>query len=182
MTTAVPCIALHGGAGSRAGTDYALEIAHMRTLIETGRDLLLGGGSALDVVTWTVMAMERSGHYIAGRGSSPNLEGDYELDACIMDGSGQQTGAVAALQGYDNPALVAREVMLRTSHVLLAGAGAARFAQSLGLAPIEKPEEWFTRACQDEGDVASMIAKTPAKILGNNHGRCDVISRTSLRV
>jgi L-asparaginase/beta-aspartyl-peptidase (threonine type) len=121
-------MALHGGAGARRDRDYTREIAHMRGLVEAGRDRLRAGASALDVATDTVVVLEASGLYVAGRGASPNTAGDYELDASLMDGSDARAGAVAALNGYRSPILAARAVMERTPHVMLAGEGAAAFA------------------------------------------------------
>src|SRR4051812_7724231 len=118
-------MALHGGAGAKRGTDYSREIPHMRGLIEAGRDMLDKGASALDVVVATIRELEDSGLYVAGRGSSPNTAGQYELDASLMTGPKRHAGAVAALQGFRNPIEIARLVLEKTPHVLLAGEGAA---------------------------------------------------------
>ena len=66
--------------------------------METARDLLVSGVSALDVVTQTIVSLEMSGLYVAGRGASPNVSGIYELDAGLMDGASGEAGAVAALE------------------------------------------------------------------------------------
>jgi L-asparaginase / beta-aspartyl-peptidase len=63
-------------------------------------------------------------------------------------------GAVAALQGFQSPIEAARKVMEETPHVLLAGAGAAAFAREQGLAEIEDPAAWFTRAGATESNHA----------------------------
>lgn len=139
-------IALHGGAGARPGADYSLELVHMRGLIESGRDALRTGRSALNVATDTAAALEASGRYIAGRGSSPNTDGAYELDACVMDGATGRAGAVAALQGFVSPVVVARAVMERSPHVLLVGSGGARFASAQRMNAIANPDDWFTPA------------------------------------
>ncbi len=118
----------------------------MRGLIEAGRDRLMAGASALDVVVETVGALEASGLYVAGRGASPNTEGRYQLDASVMDGAGQRAGAVAALEGFASPVVAARAVMEATPHVLLVGAGASRLRPRAGLAPIADPAAWFTHA------------------------------------
>jgi len=145
MSEATPVLALHGGAGALAGADYAAEVEHMRGLVEAGRDRLRAAASALDVVVETVAALEASGLYVAGRGASPNSAGRYELDAAVMEGRSRGLGAVAALEGFAAPIRVARAVMEKTPHVLLAGAGAAAFAGDENFEAIGNPQAWFTR-------------------------------------
>ena len=92
MTNKCLTLAVHGGAGPLRGRDYKAEVAHMRGLIEAGRDRLIDGASALEVVVEIVVQLEASGLYVAGRGASPNTEGVYELDASLMDGSTGRAG------------------------------------------------------------------------------------------
>ena len=135
-------LVLHGGAGALRERDYTRELDHMRGLVEAARDALRAGVPALDVVTEAVQAMEASGQYVAGRGASPNTAGKFELDAAIMEGPTRRAGAVAALQGFASPIRVARAVMEKTRHVMLAGDGAAAFAAEQGLEQVGP--EWFT--------------------------------------
>jgi isoaspartyl peptidase/L-asparaginase-like protein (Ntn-hydrolase superfamily) len=146
-------LVIHGGAGAMAGRDYAAELAHMRGLIEAGRDRLSAGASAMDVAVETVAALEACGLYVAGRGASANSAGKFELDASLMDGPTRRAGAVAALQGFASPIRAARAVMEATPHVLLAGEGAAAFAASQGLERVGP--EWFTPARSAETRSAS---------------------------
>ncbi len=144
--SASPALILHGGAGVLAARSYDRELAHMAALARAGRQAILDGASALDAVTAAVRALEESGLYVAGKGASPNREGRYELDAAVMDGPTRNAGAVSALEGFLSPVEAARAVMEKTPHVLLAGAGAAAFADSQGLARVADPEAYYTPA------------------------------------
>ena len=122
----------HGGAGSwRPGSD-ADAVDAMQGAVERGRSVLRAGGSALDAVCATVVALEDNPIFNAGTGAVLNFEGFCELDACVMVSRDSCAGAVAALQRVKNPILVARKVMEETDHVMLAGEGAQRFARVMG--------------------------------------------------
>jgi len=66
-----------------------------------------------------------------GYGGYPDRDGKVTLDACIMDEKGN-AGSVVFLQDYPHPVSVARRVMEKTPHVMLAGEGARRFAAAEG--------------------------------------------------
>jgi beta-aspartyl-peptidase (threonine type) len=90
-------------------------------------------GRALDAVEIAVRAVEDNPEdHTVGYGGLPNLIGQVELDALIMDGRTLAAGAVAALKGFRNPVSVARRVMEELPHVMLAGEGAAHFAREMG--------------------------------------------------
>ena len=136
MHTDTWAFALHGGAGAVAGRDYTETESHLAKLAEACRHKLDRGGRALNVVEFAVHELETCGLYVAGRGSAPNSAGYVELDASIMDGATRAAGAVAALRDFVSPIGVARAVMEKTPHVMLAGEGARRFAVDMGF-----PEE-----------------------------------------
>lgn len=99
-----------------------------------GWAVLAAGGRALDAVeAATVPVEDDPSDHTVGYGGYPNLLGEVELDASIMDGATRRAGAVAALRRYRNPIRVARAVMERLPHVILAGDGAARLAAEIGL-------------------------------------------------
>jgi isoaspartyl peptidase/L-asparaginase-like protein (Ntn-hydrolase superfamily) len=100
-----------------------------------GWEALQSGGSALDAVELGANAVEEDPSVSSvGFGGLPNSDGVVELDAAIMDGIGHRAGAVAALTGTRKPISLARRVMERTPHVMLAGQNARRFATQQGFA------------------------------------------------
>jgi len=90
------------------------------------------GASALDAVEagarWAEADLCNS---TVGHCGYPDRDGVLTLDASIMDGDGR-CGAVAAIEDIAHPVSVARAVMEKSPHVLLAGSGAQEFALQHG--------------------------------------------------
>jgi beta-aspartyl-peptidase (threonine type) len=129
-----PVIAIHGGAGvMRRDKPGARHKEVLGRALDAGYEILKQGRSSLDAVTAAVVVLEDSPLFNAGRGSCYNADGEIEMDASIMDGADLRAGAVAAVRCIRNPILAARAVMDSSPHVLLAGDGAERFAQTHGL-------------------------------------------------
>jgi beta-aspartyl-peptidase (threonine type) len=134
-------IAIHGGAGA-IDADAAPDqrqpyLDGLARALAAGRDLLARGGTALDAVELAVRTLEDDPHFNAGQGSVYNAVGTHELDAAIMDGTTLACGAVAGVTTVRNPISLARAVMERSPHVLLAGDGAEQFATHLGLPRVD---------------------------------------------
>lgn len=103
--------------------------------LRAGMDLLRAGGTAMDAVEAAIRLVEsnEADHFV-GVGGLPNLLGEVELDASIMDGATRRAGAVAAVTGFPHPISIARAVCdLLPQHVLLVGRGAERFADEVGI-------------------------------------------------
>ena len=131
-------LAIHGGAGTmrrEVMTAHMRAEAHagLRTALLAGHRVLAAGGSAVDAVTASVMALEDDPHFNAGRGAVYTSDGVQEMDAAVMRGHDRAAGAVAGIFGPRNPVLAARAVMEHSEHVLLTGEGAVAFCRTQGL-------------------------------------------------
>ena len=110
--------------------------------MEAAMELLRNGASALDAVEYASRIVEDDpDDHSVGYSGLPNVLGEVELDASIMDGRTLRAGAVAAVKGYGNVITLARKVMEELPHVLLVGRGAEQLAAELGLAPQEQRTE-----------------------------------------
>ena len=94
-----------------------------------------------------------------GLGGLPNEEGVVQLDASCMHGPTKRAGAIAALEDIATPSLVAKAVMDYTDHVMLAGAGAKKFALEMGfkeqnLLTEKSRQDWLRwKACLNPADA-----------------------------
>jgi beta-aspartyl-peptidase (threonine type) len=101
--------------------------------LDAGWSILASGGSALDAVEAATRIVEDNpDDHTVGYGGYPNLAGEVELDASIMDGTTRRAGAVGSLCGFRPAITIARRVMEGLPHVLVVGEGAARFAKESG--------------------------------------------------
>lgn len=122
--------------------------------VEASWETLQKGKSILDAVEAGARIPEADPlDTSVGYGGFPDRDGVVTLDACIMDSNGN-AGSVVFLQDIMHAVSVARKVMEKTPHVILAGEGALRFALENGfqrenlLTPKARKawEEWLTKS------------------------------------
>src|SRR5690606_19851642 len=140
-------IAIHGGAGTliKGTMTPEKETAYRNALkqaLDIGYSLLENGSSAIDAVEQAVIALENTPLFNAGKGSVFTHAGTHEMDASIMEGRDLKAGAVSLITGIKNPISLAKQVMLKSEHVFLAGEGAMRFAKENGFG-IENPDYFY---------------------------------------
>jgi len=131
-------LVIHGGAGyinpdTFTGEKKQKYISKLKEALTKGSSILEKGGSSLDAVEAVINILENSPLFNAGKGAVFTAEGTNELDASIMDGKTLNAGAVAGVKHIKNPISLARLVMEKSPHVLLAGDGAEAFAIEQGV-------------------------------------------------
>ncbi|XP_048105906.1 uncharacterized protein LOC125298960 isoform X2 [Alosa alosa] len=136
-------LVIHGGAGEDVSWNQKAEVDVLEFALETalslGAQVLRNGGSSLDAVQRSVVALEDCFLFNAGKGAIYNKDGQHELEASIVDGNGSNSGSVACLRTVKNPVKAARQVMEKSVHSFLVGDGAEEFLQ--GLPEKDKPVE-----------------------------------------
>ena len=160
----------HGGAGNAGlGTERPERRRAMMAAMRLGAKILRVKGSALEDVVATVAALEDHPLFNAGYGSLLNSEGNVEMDASVMfaEPSSESiprgrhgrkhsdeadytvsAGAVAAVSRVRNPIMLARAVMERSPHIMMAGPGAENFARKVGIRLV-RPEEMVTERARE---------------------------------
>ena len=139
-------IAVHGGAGTLARADLTPESEReyrggLRRALSAGFEVLERGGASLDAVVAAVRVLEDDPLFNAGYGAVVAANGAHELDASLMDGRELRAGAVTGVRHVKSPIELARLVMERSPHVMLAGPGAEEFALEQGMVPV--PNSYF---------------------------------------
>ncbi len=142
---------IHGGTLSeQLPAEDEKEIrAAMKEALLAGKRILESGGKSMDAVEAAIKILEDSPWFNAGRGAVFTSEGTNELDASIMDGSTLKAGSVAGLTHIKNPISLARMVMERTKHVMLAREGAEAFAKEQHVELVD-PKYFFTQKRWDD--------------------------------
>jgi isoaspartyl peptidase/L-asparaginase-like protein (Ntn-hydrolase superfamily) len=146
--------------------------------LREGETRLARGDAALDVVHSLVAALEECGFHIAGRGSSANAIGQWELDAAIMDGRSRNAGAVASLRGYKSPVTAARLVMEKTPHVLIVGKGAAMIARKHKLDRVHSPKKYYTPVITRSVKPGELAHGTVGAVALDTNGRLAAATST----
>jgi len=131
---------VHGGAWDIPDDLVNAHRNGVRQALAIGWNILSSGGSAVEAVEKSINFMEDDATFDAGRGSFINSIGEIELDASIMDGTTFRAGAVAAVQNIRYPISLARVIMDKSEHILLAGSGAVRFAKEHGITQCAKDD------------------------------------------
>ena len=114
-------VVLHGGASHRP---------ELKGIVEKYAKIAINEKSAVDSVVRAVVLMEDDPVFNAGTGSNMRVDGSIQMDAALMIPG--DLGGVINIEFVKNPILVARDVLFKSPHMLLAGDGAVKFARKMG--------------------------------------------------
>ncbi len=178
-------IAIHGGAGTLGRGDITPEQdaeyrAALETALRAGEQVLLDGGSAMDAVEATIVTMENSPLFNAGKGAVLTAEGKAELDASVMDGGTGQAGAIASVTTIKNPIKLARLVMERSGHVLLVSDGAETFADETQVERVENDYFLTDRRREALERLKEQEATQEGRALGIGEGKFGTVGCVAL--
>lgn len=139
-------LAIHGGAGPLNPKRYTSnEIKEyevtLNESLKRGYKILQEGGTSLEATKESVLIMEDSPLFNAGKGSVLGNNGLIEMDASIMCGKSLNAGAVSNVSQIKNPILLADKIMTDSIHTQLCKEGAEEFAYLHGLEFCDK--EYF---------------------------------------
>lgn len=98
---------------------------------------LARGGFSIDAVEKVCEVVDADPEVDSvGFGGLPDAAGHVTLDGCIMLAP-NRCGSVCAVRRFMHPVSIARRVMEKTNHIMLAGAGADVFAEHEGFMPAD---------------------------------------------
>ena len=151
-------LVVHGGAGTMERGKMTAERereyrAGIENALRAGWQILQHGGSSLDATEAAVRVFEDDPLFNAGKGAVFNSAGVVEMDAAIMDGKTLRAGTVANLEHVKNPITLARAVMEKSPHIMMAGSGAEAFAKEHGIELVDA-KYFFT---QDRWDALQKV-------------------------
>jgi len=131
-------LVIHGGAGVMSRDKISAEkekeyLTKLEEALKAGYDTLQKGGTSLAAVEKTIIVLENSPLFNAGKGSVLTNAGTIEMDASIMSGRDLKAGAVSGIRRIKNPIKAASLVMRESQHVMMQGKGAEDFAKIKGL-------------------------------------------------
>ena len=132
-------VIVHGGAWNIPDKVVDNHLNGVKLACEAAYLILKEGGTAIDAAEKCIQIMEDDATFDAGKGSFVNKKGEVEMDAIIATDD-FKLGSVCAVQNVKNPIKLARLVMEKTKHVMLAGEGAHLFAKKEKL-ELCSPEE-----------------------------------------
>ena len=126
-----PALAQSGGGAG--GKRVVISSANGRAACKKAMEMLQQGADTLDAVIAGVNIVELDPNDTSvGYGGLPNEDGVPELDSCVTHGPTRRCGAVGAIRGIKTPSKIAKLVMDHTTHVMIVGEGATRFAKAYG--------------------------------------------------
>jgi beta-aspartyl-peptidase (threonine type) len=138
-------LAVHGGAWEIPNDVMETCRRAVKRALDRGWNSLTNGGSALDACEQAITELEDEPVFDAGVGSHLNRDGKVQLDAILMNGASLKSGAVIAVERICNPIRLARLILEKSEHMLLAGYGAEQFALEHGMALCD-PKDLITEA------------------------------------
>lgn len=116
---------LHGGVGSDKS-----RLTELNEKLDGFAGVASFRKSPLDNVVDAVVLMEDDQEFNAGTGSVMRIDGSIQMDAAVMIPG--DFGSVLGVEKIRNPVKLARDVMEKSPHIMLATDGAVKFARSLG--------------------------------------------------
>ena len=131
-------IAVHGGAFESNRENFSLEAEKkIKSII---KEALLIGYNKLkqkekgeEVLESVLAYLEDCSLFNAGKGSKPNKDFEYELEASIMNGYNLNYGVVSLVKNIKNPIKAAKKLMDKYQNLNLVGKSADDFGKSNGL-------------------------------------------------
>ena len=113
---------------SSDNTSFALATWNVKSAtIVAGEELNKGTDSLNAAVKGVAIEESNTLNTTVGKGGAPDRDGNVSLDACVMNSKGN-CGAVMAVENITHVAALAKDVMEKTPHAILAGEGARKFA------------------------------------------------------